>query len=191
MKTIIYLYGYHSSPESKRAIAVKTMCESYGFKYICPTLVEDPLENIKLIETIVKENLNNELFLIGMSLGGRYVCYLAEKYFYAFTPILVSPAIAPLRTDVDNPELQLYVNNFFDSLMSIEVDKFLDPSKYYAFYSENDDILNGDILKDRLADTNYICYNTDHTLENYWNEIKKIIEEIIVDEVYNKNKLNG
>jgi hypothetical protein len=53
----------------------------------------------------------------------------------------------------------------------MEIQKFADPSKYYTFYSDADEILDANILKERLANTNYICYSTDHTLEEFWHEI--------------------
>jgi len=180
MKTVLYIYGYHSGPDSKRALEFKEFCKKHHINFICPNLTESPEHNVKYLEEIIKTMLNQNLYVIGMSLGGRYVAFLAEKFNYNFIPILVSPAVSPLRKNLDHNDLQQYVDMYYEELKGIEVPVFTAPDKIYSFYGTQDEILDQQILANKLTKTKKMCYNTSHSLQEVWPEISTKIQEIVL-----------
>ena len=93
---ILYLHGFCSSPESWKARVLGEAMRARGLadRFFCPALSPVPNEAIAQAEAII-EARDDELTLVGSSLGGYYATYLAEKH--DLRAALVNPAVvAPL-----------------------------------------------------------------------------------------------
>lgn len=92
---IIYLHGFNSSPESRKARYLLRCLEERGQeeRYACPKLPHRPLDAIATIETELARDPSNRITLVGSSLGGFYATWLAEKH--GMRAVLVNPAIDP------------------------------------------------------------------------------------------------
>lgn len=78
---ILYLHGFRSSPQSFKARVMRARLEELGLidEWQCPTLPVSPKEAIALAETLAAEAHDDEITLIGSSLGGFYATWLAEN----------------------------------------------------------------------------------------------------------------
>ena len=81
MKTIVYLHGFISSPQSRKA----TMLGDYvrncveGIGYIVPPLDHRPAKAIEQIEEACRDVPAADITFVGSSLGGFYATVMAER----------------------------------------------------------------------------------------------------------------
>ena len=89
---ILYLHGFASCGEGNKSFELK---KYFGDENVLsPDLSPSPLDSIAMIEGLLKsENID---LLIGSSLGGFYVTYLAEKY--QMRAVLLNPSTQPWST---------------------------------------------------------------------------------------------
>ena len=89
---ILYLHGFCSSPESWKAKVLGEAMRARGLadRFFCPALSPVPNEAIAQAEAMI-EARDDELTLVGSSLGGYYATYLAEKY--ELRAALINPAV--------------------------------------------------------------------------------------------------
>lgn len=85
----LYIHGFASTGNAFKG---KVLGNYFGReKVISPTLPVDPVKAMAILEQIVAENSDNELVLVGSSLGGFYSIYLSEKY--GLKAVLINPVI--------------------------------------------------------------------------------------------------
>ena len=94
MKTLIYLHGFISSPQSQKALDVTEYIAANNFavEFICPQLEDHPRQaKIQLSELVQQQDVKPAL--IGSSLGGFYASWLAEQH--GLKAVLVNPVVNP------------------------------------------------------------------------------------------------
>lgn len=96
-RRVLYIHGFNSSPDSRKAQDLCRYCQEHapGVEVSVPALPHDPAAAMEQLETEVARNPPPGL-LVGSSLGGYYATYLAEKH--GLKAALVNPAVAPHRT---------------------------------------------------------------------------------------------
>jgi len=94
---ILYLHGFRSSPQSRKATLLRERMHALGreAEYACPALPASPREAARLSMELASASPQTELALIGSSLGGYYATWLAERL--GCRAVLLNPAIAPAR----------------------------------------------------------------------------------------------
>ncbi len=92
---IIYIHGFGSSGEGAKAKLFRQYFKDKGMKFIAPSLSYIPELAIKTLEELV-ESYDEEVKLIGSSLGGYYSIYLSNKY--NVKAVLINPSIYPYKT---------------------------------------------------------------------------------------------
>ena len=98
---LIYLHGFNSSPDSRKAQLLKRFLQQRGLgaQCCCPELPHLPRRAIAVIEAEIARHAHASITLIGSSLGGFYSTYLAERH--DLRAVLINPAVYPhegLRT---------------------------------------------------------------------------------------------
>jgi predicted esterase YcpF (UPF0227 family) len=94
---ILYLHGFRSSPNSRKATMLRERLRSIGRadEYACPALPASPRAAAGLALEIAARARPDALALIGSSLGGYYATWVAERL--ACRAVVLNPAIAPAR----------------------------------------------------------------------------------------------
>ena len=94
MKRIVYLHGFNSSPDSKKANRLLAYLTDLGKadSYLAPKLHHRPALAMQTIEALCADAAADDITFVGSSLGGFYATYVTEKY--GFKSILVNPAVA-------------------------------------------------------------------------------------------------
>lgn len=78
MKTVIInLHGFNSGPGAK---AQELQNQFPDCLVIAPQLPYDPLEAIKLVRGIIDQHIENDIHIVGTSLGAFYTMYLSTFY---------------------------------------------------------------------------------------------------------------
>lgn len=89
----IYIHGFNSAASFGNEKI--TALEVAGYTVICPDLPGAPLEAIALLEQILQGE-DDEITLVGTSLGGFYALHLASKH--GLKCVLLNPAMTPYST---------------------------------------------------------------------------------------------
>ena len=133
---VIYIHGFGGSGEGAKAISFREYFKSRKESFIAPSLSYVPELAIKTLEELI-ESYEEEVTLIGSSLGGYYTIYLSNKY--NLKAVLLNPSIYPYKT------LKKYIGdspNFYDD-------------SSYKFKQEHIDMLNNYIVND-IEKTNFM-----------------------------------
>ena len=81
----IYLHGFASSPQSKKAVYLQNCFAKEGIKLEIPDLNQEDFTHLTLTRQITQtaalfNRKNASITLIGSSFGGLTAAWLAEKY---------------------------------------------------------------------------------------------------------------
>ena len=153
---IIYIHGFGSSGRGGKALLFKEYFKSQNIPFISPSLSYVPKLAIDTLEQLI-ESYDDEITLIGSSLGGFYSIYLAEKY--GLKAVLINPAIDSANTlkrmlTLGDTAKNYYDNSYFnwtknhvDMLLNYKVDEVKN-GDYLLLLQKGDDVLD---YKEALA----------------------------------------
>ena len=101
-KVIIYLHGFRSSPESKKATFLKQFCSTNNIDFLCPPLDISPEKAAAQVITTIKNVMGyqyQQIILVGSSLGGFYTTYIMQNCEGSeqILSILINPSVKPFR----------------------------------------------------------------------------------------------
>lgn len=95
MSMLLYLHGFNSSPQSKKAVETERwMLKNVpSIKFICPQLSPYAYHVMAKLRAIVEEQMSQPIYLVGSSMGGFFATCLAEQY--NLPAVLINPAVNP------------------------------------------------------------------------------------------------
>lgn len=97
MPALLYIHGFLSSPNSFKALQVKDWLQQYrpDIDYYCPFLTVYPDQVQSELDILVADLKvkNQDVYLMGSSMGGFWSTYLAERY--DLPALLINPAVKP------------------------------------------------------------------------------------------------
>ena len=148
---IIYLHGFNSSSNSKKAQILKNseIVKNLGFEIILIDLPNSPSKAIQEIEKVIKINSEN-ISLIGSSLGGLYASFLSNKY--NLRSVTINPVIySHLKNmkDLIGPQTNYYSNKkykftteMFNELLRLKVETLEEPLNHLCLIKLKDEVLD-------------------------------------------------
>jgi hypothetical protein len=151
-KTVIYLHGFNSSPQSMKARLSKQYFQQHFAEvdFICPQIANTPKTAIAQLTSLVEQLvMPMRCYFIGSSLGGYFATYLAEKY--ATKAALINPAVKPYRLLQNylgrqkNPytdEVYQVTPDFIDDLKSLEQPTLSEKNNYFVMVQTGDEVLD-------------------------------------------------
>tara|TARA_Y100000385_G_scaffold290623_1_gene364577 strand:+ start:1787 stop:2374 length:588 start_codon:yes stop_codon:yes gene_type:complete len=184
MTTLLYLHGYNSSSQSKKALQTQHWIASNApyVDFICPDLPPFADCAMKLLNTIVEARSSRPLGLIGSSMGGFFATCLIEKY--DLRGVLINPAVSPAR----GLESWLGVNENYITgnqwtLRSQDIKEFnkIDPPKirrqgnYLVFVKTGDEVLDYQDAETRYTGNKIVVeQGGDHSFKDYDQKLSDI-----------------
>lgn len=162
MKTLVYLHGFNSSPDSHKAQLTKRYFEQSfpGVSLEIPKLPHEPSLAIKAVERVIAERgVENLLGFIGSSLGGYYSLHLISKFLLtnpSLKVVLVNPALKPYELLVDylgentnyySGETYTVLPEHMDQLKSLDLSDehkglFVNPESVFVLTQTKDETLD-------------------------------------------------
>lgn len=147
---LVYLHGFLSSPESKKAQETGEWLteQGLGAHFHCPALPPVPLKVAELLRGLYQELKGLPVFVVGSSLGGFYATWFAEEF--GCPAVLINPAVRPyeLLKDYIGPqrnyqtgEIQMVEPGFADDLRMLER-KPARPERYWVLLQTGDETLD-------------------------------------------------
>ena len=197
-KVIIYLHGFRSSPESNKATFLKQFCLTNNIDFLCPPLDMSPEKAVTQATTIVKNVMNYEnqqIILVGSSLGGFYATYIMQNYEGSeqLLSILINPAVRPFR-DLESAinsekkwELEALKIEPFTRNHHLEIQKLEEkagitmrfPDNILLVAAKGDELLNWKEMSSFYKGCQqYIIDGSDHSMTDFpkhWKSIKGFI----------------
>lgn len=150
MPHLIYLHGFRSGPQSRKAQQLGAHVAELGLadQWWCEQLRWAPAAAIAQISAVI-ERCDAPPTLVGSSLGGFYATQLAERF--GLRAVLVNPAVLSHVTLAPylGPQEMLYTGEQFDftsahldELRHIEAGPLQDPARYWLLVETGDEVLD-------------------------------------------------
>jgi predicted esterase YcpF (UPF0227 family) len=188
---VIYLHGFLSSPQSKKALQTLEFVRANYPDLILeiPQLANYPNDAVTIIEQKVAEHRGKKLRFIGSSLGGFLSTFMVEKH--SGKAVLINPAVRPFELLVDllgehtNPHTQqpfLLENKHIDELRHLDTPTLKPESDYWVLLQTEDETLDY-----RQAETKYQDYQLsvedggDHSFQNFQRFLPDIFRFLLQD----------
>lgn len=189
--TLIYLHGFRSSPQSKKAQlfvqAVDALPDATRPRIHVPNLQHDPALAVAgvaaWIEREVGDAAASALTLVGSSLGGYYATYLAERF--NARAVLINPAIRPYddlkpyigtQANLYSGEEFEVTENHFGELVALKVPRITRPARYFLLVRSDDELLD---WREAVAfyggAWQYVEGGGDHGWEDFDGEVRSIL----------------
>ena len=186
MKTIVYLHGFISSPQSRKA----TMLGDYarncvtGVAYRIPALPHSPAQAVDAILAECRGYASADLTLVGSSLGGFYATVVAERL--GCRAALLNPAVHPHTHFARylGPQRNLYTGETFvltaehvEELRALDLAGITKPQRYWLFVETGDEVLDYREALAFYADVLHtVVRGGDHSLASFPEHVPEIVE---------------
>lgn len=186
MKTIVYLHGFVSSPQSKKAEMLGDYLANCvtGVEYRVPQLHHRPSRAIGEVEAACRGIPADDLTLVGSSLGGFYATVAAERL--GCRAALLNPAVRP-HTHFDRhlgAQRNLYTGEEFvlgpehvADLEALRPERITRPRRYWLFVETGDVVLDYreavDFYQGALQT---VVRGGDHALASFPEHVPELVE---------------
>ena len=95
MSMLLYLHGFNSSPQSKKAIETGRWMQlnAPDIEFCCPQLSPYAATAMHALSALIEAYLPQPVYLVGSSMGGFFATCLSEQY--NLPAVLINPAVNP------------------------------------------------------------------------------------------------
>ena len=177
--TLIYIHGFKfpefANTKSKKGIELADHFDEYSV--FTPDVPLNPQQAVKKLSDAVKLCMtpDNDVFLVGSSLGGFYALYLSAKF--NLPTFLINPSLTPwvtLKDEFSADELE-YLH-----AMSTTFD-YVHKDNVNAFLANDDERINHEAFKEKFDGAyTMICYdNVGHVFTEFKNLVIPEISQVI------------
>ena len=186
MKTIVYLHGFISSPQSKKAVMLGDYVANVvsGIDYVVPELHHRPARAIEQAHQACVAVPAGDLTLVGSSLGGFYATVIAERL--GCRAALLNPAVRPHAhfEKYLGPQRNMYTGEEFeltrehiDELRALEPRALSRPERYWLFVETGDVTLDyRDAVRYYKDAMQTVVRGGDHTLVSFPEHVPDIVD---------------
>jgi predicted esterase YcpF (UPF0227 family) len=191
---LLYLHGFRSSPRSFKARVVQQRMEAAGraASLVCPQLPASPRAAMDLVLTLVERHAakgENELAIIGSSLGGFYATWLAERF--GCRAALINPAVDPLK-DLDRHvgvttawhtgEPFEFKRDYIDELAALKVERITRPERYFLLAATGDEVLDyRDMVARYMGAHQHVIQGGDHAVSEFEQYVDEVLAFCLTD----------
>lgn len=182
---IVYLHGFRSSPQSRKALQVRAALQQRGRAgdYACPQLPASPRAAAELIEAMAATEDPARLVLIGSSLGGYYATWLAERT--GCRAVLLNPAIRPyedLRAHlgvqpVFFSDAQVDMRpEYLDELLALDTPRITRPERYFLLAATGDEVIDyRSMVAKYVGARQHVIEGSDHQIAEFAQYLDEVL----------------
>jgi predicted esterase YcpF (UPF0227 family) len=151
LKTLVYLHGFISSPQSRKAVLlgdyVRNCVANVGYEV--PELHHRPARAFDEVLAACARHDARDLTLVGSSLGGFYATIAAERI--GCRAALLNPAVHPHRhfdrfvgrqRNMYTGEEFVLTREHVEELRALDVERISRPRRYWLFVETGDEVLD-------------------------------------------------
>jgi len=189
MPTLLYLHGFNSSPDSKKAQQTRQWFEHNApeIEFVCPSLPPYADAAISLLEKLINERRPDQVYLIGSSMGGFFATCLAEKY--SLNAVVVNPAVSPGRglqdwlgenSNYHTGEKWLFERRHIDEYRRLDPLEIKHKNNYLVLLQSGDEVLDYRDAQQRYSGCKIILESGgDHSFIDYDQHLKNIHQFLV------------
>ena len=184
-KILLALHGLHSSPNSLKIQQMKSYIDEHcpDITLLSPQLPAMPDAMWKVVESIFESHLNDQIAVMGSSLGG----YLAAKAAleYNVKTLLINPAVSPWKlTSFAGEQVHPYTHEKYQmdeiyqaQLKALDVDYVGEIDKCWLLLQKGDQVLDYRIAFDKYINSTITCEaGGDHSFIGFDRYLSDIIK---------------
>lgn len=180
---ILYLHGFRSSPESKKATQLRTamIARGRGDEFVCPQLPASPRAAIAVARKTMQAA--RDVCLIGSSLGGYYATWLAERS--GCRAVLLNPAIRPYDDLRDYLGQQpVYFSQatidlkpeYLDELRAFDTQRITRPERYLLVAATGDELIDWRTMVAKYAGCRQrVIEGSDHSISDFARYLDEVL----------------
>jgi predicted esterase YcpF (UPF0227 family) len=189
MPTLLYLHGFNSSPESKKAQQTRRWFEHNApeIEFVCPSLPPYGDIAMALLEKLVTDRLSDSVTVIGSSMGGFFATCLAERY--NLKAVLINPAVSPDRglqrwlgenANYHTGEKWLFEAQHIDEYRRLDPPEINNKNNYLVLLQSGDEVLDYRDAQQRYSGCKIILESGgDHSFIDYHQHLKNIHQFLV------------
>ena len=174
---IIYLHGFLSSPQSRKAQQTIEYVHSLGCprQLLVPELTAGPADTLLEIQQLIDARSSYRIGLIGSSLGGFYATCLAEKN--NLRAVVVNPAVRPHlywreylgeHQNFYSGQTQRVTDQHIEELQALDCSTLKYPQNLMLLAQTGDEVLDYRMAEALYQEgTSIIQDGGNHSFENY------------------------
>ena len=176
---LLYLHGFRSSPQSKKAQQFGDWVRAHrpGLHWWCPQLSPSPADTLTMLVEGTADWPRASTAVVGSSLGGFYATVLAERWGESVCAVLLNPAVHPARDLAGqigetrawhSNELFYFQPRFIDELRAMTPAAITHPQRYFAVIAKGDEVLDWREMTIRYAGCPLrLLDGSDHALTDF------------------------
>ncbi|MEM9243369.1 MAG: YqiA/YcfP family alpha/beta fold hydrolase [Pseudomonadota bacterium] len=184
MKHLIYLHGFKSSPSSHKAVCLQKAIENRSdVIFSAPQLHGEPQVVLQQLLDNLSHLRNDNIYLIGSSLGGYFATYLSEQFNFPAT--LVNPAINPYDFDTligehthpETGESFAVTAAHLQQFRQFDVKTITQPRNFLLLLKTGDEVLDYRLALEKFPQAKHIIQSGgNHIFENFDQMIPDIFD---------------
>ena len=187
--TVLYLHGFLSSPQSKKAQQTLRYCvrRGMGENVLIPQMRFGPAQTMAELRALVESQDRRRLVLIGSSLGGFYATYLAEEY--GFPAVLINPAVRPFELWQEHlgrhrnyytDEIHTVTKKHIEELKKLDRSQLQYPRNYMVLLQSGDEVLDYTQAREKFESSRCIVReNGSQSYEDFADELPAIFDFLL------------
>lgn len=187
--TVLYLHGFLSSPQSKKAQQTLRYCEQRGMgeNVLIPQMRFGPAQTMAELRALVEAQHQRRLVIIGSSLGGFYATYLAEEY--GFPAALINPAVRPFELWQEHlgqhrnyytGEIHTVTKKHIEELKELDRSQLQYPRNIMVLLQSGDEVLDYTLAREKFNSSRCIVReNGSHSYEDFAAELPAIFDFLL------------
>lgn len=174
MKILVYLHGFLSSPFSQKGQWLAQAAQENSLGFFAPDLNHSPLAVKDLLERMARRYADDELLVVGSSLGGFYARYLSQ--ITGARSVLLNPAVLPWKyalqwlgeQPLDAGGSIVVKSTYPEELRALDVPTLTHPERVLTVLGTADQTLNWREGFTVLANTTrWVIAGADHRLSDF------------------------
>ena len=184
MCTLLYLHGFNSSPNSKKAKLTKEWFARRvpTVDFLCPVIPPFAIAAMDMLEREISLTRDRTVRLVGSSMGGFFATNLIEKY--GMRGVLVNPAVKPAlgmksllgkNKNFQGTDFRTFDTCHIDEYRDITCEEIENKSNYLVLLQSDDEVLDYRDAAEYYAGCKTIIeQGGDHSFTNYQNYLEDI-----------------
>ena len=181
---IVYLHGFRSSPQSRKAQMLRAHLQKLGLldQFVCPALPASPRMASQLALYAARSTQVQDVALIGSSLGGYYATWVAERL--GCRAVLLNPAVNPAR------DLQAHIGRqpvffsdeeidfrpeYINELRALDT-AVTNPERYFLIAATGDAVVNYRMMVAKYYGARQrVIEGSDHELSDFAQYVNEVL----------------
>lgn len=191
MPSLLYLHGFNSSPNSKKALQTQSWFAQHApeITFICPPLSPYANSAMETLSRIIEARAEQSIYLVGSSMGGFFATCLIERY--NLRGVLINPAVSPGRGLQDwlgenanymTGEKWLFEHQHIDQYLALDagIKSLAHKNNYHVLLQSGDEVLDYRDAEQRYRGCKIILESGgDHSFIDYHRHLATIHQFLV------------